>query len=196
MHKLEQDQNWRSTLSQLKVEFEHESDRACVIIASTMLDNALTRILVGYLCPSTSSDDELLDGPQAPLHSLASRIHISYRLGLISSRLARDLHLIRKIRNQFAHNIEGCSFEVPRKQDRIRDLARSTQILKSLGPARENYPPGARGEFELSVYHILFYLIFKAGDLQQMSYIEDEPLYDVSFWEAAWERLKKRDKSK
>ncbi len=35
-------------------------------------------------------------------------LYSQYRLGLISVKFARDLHLVRKMRNDFAHNAQRC----------------------------------------------------------------------------------------
>ncbi|UCH61879.1 MAG: hypothetical protein JSU77_08695 [Fidelibacterota bacterium] len=187
---------WLQSLDLYRTEFERESDRACVIISATMLDDALESILKGRLCPSSSYDDELLEGPQAPLATFSSRIHACHRLGLISSRLARDLHLIRKIRNQFAHNMIGCSFETPEVQNRIREIVRSTKILESLASARANYLNGPKGDFELSVSHILCHLIFVATKVEHIIPMDDEKnIYDVEFWQSTFQDLESKAKS-
>lgn len=46
-----------------------------------------------------------------------------YRLGLISAEVTRALHLIRKIRNSFAHEVSGCKLDSGAHRDRIRELA-------------------------------------------------------------------------
>src|SRR2546423_1294633 len=91
-------------------EFAKETDRASVILATAMLDQALETLLRAYLVPTDSTDDKLLDGAYAPLSSFSARIDMTYRIGLISGRLCRDLHIIRRIRNEFAHNVTGCEF--------------------------------------------------------------------------------------
>ena len=42
----------------------------------------------------------------SPLASLSSRIDMSFSMGLISVNEKRDLHLMRKVRNKFAHEID------------------------------------------------------------------------------------------
>ena len=95
----------------LRDEFEGESERACVIIAASLLDNALFSLLQARLAPCSTNTDTLFDGANAPLSTFSSRIEVSYRLGLLSARFCRDLHLVRRIRNEFAHNVIGCTFE-------------------------------------------------------------------------------------
>ncbi len=113
----------------LLAEFGKESDRAAVILAASVTDELLRTLLSAYLVPVTSSNDEVFDGANAPLGTFSSRIEMAYRLGLISVKFTRDLHLIRKIRNDFAHNIHGCSFNDARIKSRILELTRSHGII-------------------------------------------------------------------
>jgi DNA-binding MltR family transcriptional regulator len=113
----------------LLAEFGKESDRAAVILAASVADELLRTLLSAHLVPVTSSTDELFDGANAPLGTFSSRIEMSYRLGLVSVKFARDLHLIRKIRNDFAHNIHGCSFDDARIKSRILELSKSHGII-------------------------------------------------------------------
>lgn len=110
-------------------EFSKESDRAAVILVASILDELLRNLLAARLAPVSSSNDDLFDGPNAPLSSLSSRIEMSYRIGLISVKFSRDLHLIRRIRNTFAHNIHGCAFEDARIKSRVQELLNSHGIV-------------------------------------------------------------------
>jgi DNA-binding MltR family transcriptional regulator len=140
-------------------QFEKESDRACVIIAATVLEQLLRDLLVAHLLPVTSSDDALFDIPNAPLATFSSRITVAHRLGLISTRFARDLHLVRKIRNDFAHSIQGCSFDDSRVHARILTLSRSSGIIQR---SKEVYPDSdavpTRDHFLLTASWMIYYL--------------------------------------
>jgi hypothetical protein len=105
-------------------EFKSESDRASVIIGAARLDLCLYHLLQFYLLPNAGNQDDLLNG-DSPLSSFSSRINICYRLGLIESKLARALHLVRKIRNIFAHETSGSSLDSGSHSDRVRELAAS-----------------------------------------------------------------------
>lgn len=138
-------------------EFEKESDRACVVLAASLLDSALETVLSTYLVPVATGPDTLLDGATAPVGTFSAKIDLAYRTGLISSRFARDLHLIRRIRNDFAHNISSCSFEDASVRSRALELARSAE--KSLNPNhRIVFPVGPKGDFELSVSWMQWHL--------------------------------------
>jgi hypothetical protein len=107
-------------------EFEKESDRAAVILAAAMLDEGLKELVESFLIPCSSSEDPLFDGANAPVGTFSSRIECAYRLGIISRRFAKSLHMIRKIRNTFAHDVAGCKFSSHSVNSRVRSLKNST----------------------------------------------------------------------
>lgn len=102
-------------------EFKNESDRAAVVLGGAQLDLLLYQLLEAFLLPVTSGKDELLEG-DSPLATFSARINVSYRLGLVDEDLARALHLVRKIRNSFAHEISSASLAAGAHRDRVREL--------------------------------------------------------------------------
>jgi len=135
----------------LKREFENESDRACVILGAALLDSALETLLRSFLLPSTSADDPLFDGANACLSTYSARIEMAFRLGLIDPALARGLHLVRRIRNDFAHNVAGCTFKDSVVVGRLTELRRVTGLPDNAPKRRQTYPDGPRGDFQLVV---------------------------------------------
>ena len=95
----------------LKEQFQKESDRAAVILVVSILEENLETLLRSYFVPIPSASDSLFDSVSGPLSNFSAKIDMVYRLGLISGKFARDLHIVRRIRNSFAHDIYGCSFE-------------------------------------------------------------------------------------
>ena len=112
-------ENLHWNIDYLISEFGKESDRAAVILVTSLIDETLTDLLRLHLLPSPSASDEIFDGVNAPLGNFSSKINFGFRVGLISAKFARDLHLIRKIRNQFAHNVFGCTFDDGSVKQRI-----------------------------------------------------------------------------
>lgn len=102
-------------------EFKTESDRAAVILGASQLDLLLYQLLEGFMIPNPSAKDELLEG-DGPLATFSSRINVCYRLGLIDAEFARALHLVRRIRNSFAHEVSGVSLDSGSHRDRIKEL--------------------------------------------------------------------------
>lgn len=113
----------RSLLVGLTQELGEESDRAAAILAAAYLDHLLGELIVTAMPLGPDKVDELLyqDG-RGPLGTFSARIDTVYCLGLLGGDDYRDLHLIRKIRNAFAHKLVGLSFDVQSIADRCREL--------------------------------------------------------------------------
>jgi DNA-binding MltR family transcriptional regulator len=161
-------------------EFAKESDRAAVILTAAMLDNALYQLLRTVLVADTSSTDELLEGANAPLSTFSSRIHAAYRLGLLSKRFARDLHLVRNIRNAFAHNITGCAFDEGGVRSRVTELGRSLNILVKLTVPkhRKTAPETPREQFQFFTSWMLYELHTKIAKSRALEEAPIELGYD------------------
>lgn len=93
-------------------EFQRETDRGCALVGLALLDERLKETLYAFLA-DTRSAKNLIDGFGAPLGTLSARIKACHSLGLISEAEKRNLDILRKIRNEFAHASHGVTFESP-----------------------------------------------------------------------------------
>ena len=100
-------------------ELNKETDRAAVILSVAKIDQMLGEIIKCYLLPCPGSHDDLVDG-DAPLGTLSARINMAHRLGLIDAEFARALHITRRIRNEFAHELSSSSLGLGSNRDRVR----------------------------------------------------------------------------
>ena len=139
-----------------EAEAKKESERALPIIAVAVLDEGLAALLRGRLLPCPTSDDPLFEGPYAPLATFSTKIDFAFRLGLISAGVAASLHLIRKIRNDFAHDISGCSFSQPGVKNRVRELTRLNNVARP--KRRAQFPAGVFGDYQTSVSWLIFWI--------------------------------------
>ena len=98
-----------------------ESDRAAVVVGCAMLDELLEQVLKRAFLPCSTTEDDLL-GSEKPLGSFSARIHLAHRLGLIDSAFSRQLHLIKKLRNDFAHKLSASTLDASPHRDRIREI--------------------------------------------------------------------------
>lgn len=97
-----------------------ESDRGAVLISTGYMEEQLKDILLAFML-DTPQAKELVTSGNAPLGTFSSRIAACYTLGLISEREHHDMTLLRKIRNDFAHDMHT-SFETPSVVDRCKLL--------------------------------------------------------------------------
>lgn len=78
-----------------------ESDRGAALVGVAYLDELLVRLFKARMLTENASEE--LFGRFGPLSSFSSRIDVAYCLGWIGPETYRDLNLLRKIRNEFAH---------------------------------------------------------------------------------------------
>jgi len=171
-------------------EFQRESDRAAAIVACAILDEGLKALLQKKLVAPEKPDHSLINGSNPYLDSFGSRIDASFQLGLISRYLARDLHLIRKIRNEFAHQPQACTFETGRIGDWVKALEAGSDYNRRKPETRKAIgPPGARWDF-LGIAAWILYSIY--GTLDDVKTItEHAPEFGYIDWDQLPEEIRK-----
>jgi len=80
-----------------------ESDRALAIVSFSYIDSKLIELFTNEMNNDISGGAESLFSSNGPLGNSSSRIKMAFALNWISQDIYRDLELIRKIRNEFAH---------------------------------------------------------------------------------------------
>lgn len=103
-------------------EIDKETDRAAAILAASYLDELLKELITSIMIDDHKVVEELIGQGDTPLGTFSSRIKAAYCLSLIDRQEFNNLHLIRKIRNDFAHRLFGLSFGVSPIKDRALSL--------------------------------------------------------------------------
>jgi len=109
-----------------------ESPRTTAIVLGAELDLALRDILESYFLPPNSVSQKYgsLFGPDEAAGSFSARIEVAYRAGLIPDWCQAELHVIRKVRNEFAHQATGFSFTDSPVRELIGQLRLPKRILE------------------------------------------------------------------
>ena len=94
-----------------------ESDRGGALIAAALVDDSLGHYVRSHFVEDKGPVKELMSG-DAPLATFSSKIKMAYCIGWIGKELRGDLDLIRNIRNEFAHDRSGLTFETSAVRDR------------------------------------------------------------------------------
>ena len=89
---------------------EHDSDRGVSSTLATMLDSRLKWAICSRLKRHRKIEADLFD-PSRPLSSLSAKIDMAAMLGIVSIDAHHDLHLLRGVRNRFAHHLDIRSFD-------------------------------------------------------------------------------------
>jgi len=101
---------------------QEESDRGCVIVSAAMLDDILSQLLKRRLAPSLEKKDELLDNGASAFSTFSARIDLAYRVGLLRASARATFHLLRKIRNDFAHISDPKTFDSSSVKSRVIEI--------------------------------------------------------------------------
>ena len=113
-----------------------ETERGCALTSCGHLDAKLEELLRLYFIHVGKVAKDLL-GQSRPLGSFAARIDLAYALGVIGSRARRELHFIREIRNDLAHDPNAKDFGHPVIASRFREFYQDPSDTPS--PPRERY---------------------------------------------------------
>lgn len=118
-----------------------ESDRSKAIMLTAALDDSLRNII----SMSMSSErlkverhghtfEERLFEENGPLSSFAAKIDIAFAYGLIDKIGHDDFHIVRQIRNVFAHFRQKLSFSDPRIDKLCQKLESGKKLLINQDP--------------------------------------------------------------
>lgn len=116
-------------VSQFLAELSRETDRGLPIVGAALIDDLLRRTLQAFFLAGKHTD-RLLDDGAAPLGAFSARIDLCRALGLIDDYEFREISIIRKIRNEFAHGRHGLSFE----DSRLKGLCATLESDLPVGP--------------------------------------------------------------
>ncbi|MDR5759752.1 MltR family transcriptional regulator [Caballeronia sp. LZ035] len=130
----------------------NESDRGAALMAAAFIDDRLMLLLKSRIVDDKKVSRRAFEF-NGPLGTFSARIDFCYLLGLIPKNARRDLHLIRSIRNKFAHQAGAMDFD----DDSVRQLCESL-AFHGVKPAAS-----AGSKFRRSVMGILT-LVVQAMD--------------------------------
>lgn len=130
-------------------DFNKETERGAALAAAAMVDDQLAKTIEAFLIPNKGST-ALLEGFNAPLGTFAARIAAAFALGLINEREYRECELIRKVRNEFAHQIK-VSFETEK-------IVRLCAQLQMAATDYAEVKVGTRGKFTTAAVALILNL--------------------------------------
>ena len=149
------------TLTQVTEELHGESERACAIVGGALLDDLLGELLEAYLVQNSDASSDLLSSENinAPLGSFGARIVAAYTTGLLPKSNFNALRKVKRIRNQFAHDL-SLGFNEP-------GISRLCAGLSTLTKKYHDAERTPRQIFEDTVAYL-------AGGLRELLYLTKE----------------------
>ena len=108
--------------------FGQETDRGAAVLAGSYAENLLGLYLKLFM--TDHSLNEKIFGAHGSLSSFSQRIDFAQAFGYLSKQQCADLHIVRKIRNHFAHHPKSASFT----ESPIREWASALSTASSNSP--------------------------------------------------------------
>jgi DNA-binding MltR family transcriptional regulator len=133
--------------------FHDETDRAAAVLAGGYLDAFLEQALRSTLEPGAYTE-QLFEG-DGSLRSFSSKISMLYALGIASESSCRDMDLIRKTRNHFAHHIWEAAFDAPPVSQWCAEIRIVDSAVDSTTGQKVTYQGPARLRYLLAVGHLV-----------------------------------------
>jgi DNA-binding MltR family transcriptional regulator len=144
-------------------EIEAQTDRGAALISIAYLEERLSRaIRAGFRdaieeakFDGSTVEKRLFEG-SGPLATLSAKIDYAFAVGFYGPVSYRELHLLRRVRNDFAHSADPLSFESPGIVDRCNELQLPEWVRF---PNEEKTPTEPRARFLKSV-HVLYQFLW------------------------------------
>jgi hypothetical protein len=132
-------------------ELESQTDRGAAIIGAALVESLLREALMSRLRVRTAGEKRTakgLFGTMGPLSSFSAKIELGVLLGLYPEEVRGDLHRIRDVRNEFAHEHQPRDFGSPRIAELCGKfwLPHNLFIVASRG-GPQRCPDDARGRY-------------------------------------------------
>ena len=120
-----------------------ESDRGCVLLAVSLLDESLKALLHTAFVDDPHVQREavqpLFKGQIPPLRPFAITINLAYALGLIDRSTFATLHALREIRNEFSHRVAPAALTDDRVAQIVDRLSLPEQIRACIEQMADHY---------------------------------------------------------
>jgi hypothetical protein len=122
-------------VSRLTEELESHGDRGAALLASAMLENALSATIQMRLLELSSRSREALFGGAAPFSSFGAKIELGFALGLYGNEDYRVIAMIRDVCSRFVNELALQRFDDLKIIEMLRKVA-SPHLPKNLSPRR------------------------------------------------------------
>jgi hypothetical protein len=117
-------------LRQVKEEMEG-SHRATAVVGGAFVEEHLTHVLKSRMVKDAKVAEEMFASGRA-FGDFGAKVDLGYLIGLYSKRAHKELTTIRRIRNDFAHQLELNSFDRDDIRDRCQNLTLSQSKVVNL----------------------------------------------------------------
>ncbi len=152
---------------QIAKEIDRQEDRGAAIVAGAYLEDFILEALKRRLVPDTAVLNEFFTG-MGPLATFSAKIEMAYLMRLVDKENRQRMHAIRRIRNEFAHNMEPVTFETTRIKEMCKTLMHRRIIESFVRRASQKFKDDTD---MLAFIEKVFIPMGKVADTARNSYI-------------------------
>lgn len=99
-----EDPNFNQLRNIVLPDAKKQPDRSLVIVMAAVIEDHLAGVIVNHLVDAKKITDNMFGG-MGPLSTFSAKIDMGFLLGLYTRDFLNALHALRKVRNEFAHNM-------------------------------------------------------------------------------------------
>ena len=133
-------------IDEIMDEIDFGSDRATAIVLAAFVEDHLTQFVRSRLTKDERLQERMF-GPGAALGDFGLKINLGYLCGFYSTTCWKELDAIRRIRNDFAHNLTIGRFDIPTIKDRCNNLQQWETLKKVVRSASSEEDPDMANEY-------------------------------------------------
>lgn len=129
--------DYASEVKEFRISLADEGDRASALMAAAYLEECLAKLITAFMVDDKKIASQIMSH-NGSMGTFSSKIDVAFMIGLISISVHRDMHILRKIRNDFAHIAKPMSFSDHKISSRCSEF--HTSQLPPVGiPARSQF---------------------------------------------------------
>jgi hypothetical protein len=125
------------TKDEIEAFYDALRDRDRAIVLSAIAENHLTSLLQLLMLRHEKEISGQLFNPSGPLGPFRTKIRVAYMLRIIPPEVYKDLILVSKIRNKFAHDLSVKSFDDQKITDWVKSMHHYKMFLNSVRTFQE-----------------------------------------------------------
>jgi len=162
-------EDYNKYIYEVETELTNNSDRGIVLVCASVIEELLENLIKKVLKDSPTIEKDLFKG-NAPLSNFDAKLKLSFYLGLITEEEKRNISIMQRIRNKFAHQVIDISFN----NIDIKNLSSNFSLaensyfpalfsrnisIKKLNPISKNTSP--KKKFLLIFRHLITSLFYR-----------------------------------
>lgn len=125
------------TKHEIEAFYEALRDRDRAIVLSAISENHLTSLVQLLMRRNEKDISRQLFNPSGPLGPFGTKIRVAYMLRILPPDVYKDLMIVSKIRNKFAHDLSIKSFDDQRITNWIKSMYHYKVFLSSVKTFQE-----------------------------------------------------------